>query len=261
MEILIPVAIVALIGLAAGLILAVASKFLSVPVDERIEKVRDALPGANCGGCGFSGCDGYASAIVNDGADVSLCGAGGVSAAKQIASIMGVEAGDVKRKVAVVRCTGSNENEKAKYIYHGLNSCRAAAMLNDGPGACGFGCIGFGDCVGVCENDAIKVVNGVAVVNSADCGACGKCVHACPHGVIAIAPVGTNAVRCSSAEKGAVTRKACSAGCIGCMKCTKVCEYGAVKVENFLATIDPQKCNGCGKCEEACPSKVIHMIR
>ena len=260
MEILIPVLIVAAIGLVAGVILAVCGKVFAVEVDEKVEKVREVLPGANCGGCGFSGCDPYAEAVAK-GADTTLCTAGGADTAKAIAEIMGVEAGTFVRKVAVVCCSGSKDCTKTKYDYEGLSTCAAAAMLDNGPSACRFGCIGLGDCVRVCEHDAIAVVDGVAVVDTAKCGACGKCVAACPHGVIAVLPERTQAVACRSQDKGAVTRKVCTSGCIGCSKCVKACESGAIVVENFVAKIDATKCTGCGKCEEACVVKVIHPVR
>lgn len=260
MEILIPVIIVSAIGLAAGLILALSGKYLNVPTDPRIEKVRDALPGANCGGCGFSGCDGYAEAIVNGGADISLCGAGGADTAKAISSIMGVDAGDIRKRVAAVHCRGTNDCAKERFEYRGLDTCKAANMLSGGPLACSFGCIGLGDCVRVCEHDAIHVNNGAASVDTSKCTACMKCVAECPRKIITASYANSREVLCKSAEKGAQTRKVCSAGCIGCGKCAKACEHGAVKIENFLAQIDPSLCTGCGKCESECPVKVISKI-
>ena len=255
----IPVAVVSAIGLIAGVILAVVSKVFAVPTDERVEKVRDLLPGANCGGCGFSGCDGYAAAVVG-GADCALCTVGGAQTAAAVAAVMGVEAGAFVRKIAVVRCSGSEACTGTRFDYAGYASCAAAAQLDNGPGACRFGCIGLGDCVAACEREAIAVKDGVAVVDGVLCGACGQCAKACPHGLIAILPERTRAVRCHSTEKGPVQRKICTAGCIGCGMCAKVCPAGAIQVENFLATIDPALCTGCGACEEKCPTKVIHPV-
>ena len=257
LDLWIPVAVVSAIGLIAGVILAIVSKVFAVPVDERVEKIRDLLPGANCGGCGFSGCDGYAAAVAQ-GADCALCSVGGAQTAAAIAQVMGVEAGEFVRKIAVVRCSGSADCTGTRFDYSGYASCAAAVQLDNGPGACRFGCIGLGDCVAACEREAIAVQNGVAVVDPVLCGACGQCAKACPHGLIAIAPVGTRAVRCHSNEKGPAQRKICTAGCIGCGMCAKVCPAGAIKVENFLAEIDPALCTGCGACEEKCPTKVIH---
>lgn len=253
----IPVAVVSAIGLIAGVILAIVSKVFAVPTDERVEKIRDLLPGANCGGCGFSGCDGYADAIVK-GAECTLCTVGGASTAAAVAAVMGVEAGEYVQKVAVVRCSGSEACTGTRFDYAGYASCAAAAQLDNGPGACRFGCIGLGDCVGVCDRDAIRVQDGVAKVDPALCGACGQCAAVCPKGLIAVLPAAGRAVACRSTEKGPVVRKICSAGCIGCGMCAKVCPSSAIRVENFLAEIDPALCTGCGACEEKCPVKVIH---
>lgn len=257
MEILIPVIIVTVIGIIAGVILSLSAKFFSVPTDPKIEQIRDALPGANCGGCGYSGCDGYAEAIVNNGAEITLCGAGGADTAKSISAIMGVDAGDIRKRVAVVHCSGTNECTGNRFDYRGLTSCKAAVLTSGGQSACGFACIGLGDCAAVCENDAIKLVNGIAQISPAKCIACRKCVGECPRGVIGIEFADSRSVRCSSTEKGAVTRKVCTAGCIGCGKCAKVCEAGAIKLENNLAHIDSSLCTDCGKCESECPVKVI----
>lgn len=259
MELLIPALIVAGVGLLAGIVLAVGAKVFAVEVDERVEQVRDLLPGANCGGCGFSGCDGYAQAVAQ-GADTALCTAGGAETAQKIAELMGVDGGGFVRKVAVVRCLGTQECEKQKYDYAGLPSCAAAAMLDNGPGACRFGCLGLGDCAAVCERDAISVSEGVAAVDPSLCGACGQCAKVCPHELIAVLPEKTNAVFCRNGEKGAATRARCTAGCIGCGRCVKACEAGAIRVENFLAQIDPAKCTGCGKCVEVCVVKAIRPV-
>lgn len=256
MEILIPVLIVTVIGIAAGVILSLSAKFFSVPTNPKIEQVRDALPGANCGGCGYSGCDGYAEAIVN-GADITLCSAGGADTVKSIGAIMGVEAGNVRSKVAAVRCSGTEDCAVKRFEYRGLASCKAAATVSGGSNACSHSCLGLGDCVEVCENDALSIVNGIAKVNPLNCIACRKCAAVCPRGIIDIVNADSRAVKCSSTDKGAVTRKVCSAGCIGCGKCAKACEAGAIKLENNLAHIDAELCTNCGKCESECPVKVI----
>ncbi len=260
MEILTPVIIVSVIGLLAGIILAVAGKVFAVEVDENIEKVVEILPGANCGGCGYSGCEGYAAAVVK-GEKTTLCGAGGPETAKKIAEILGVSAGEFVKTAAVVRCKGDKDSAVAKYEYMGLRSCAAAAQLDNGPSACRFGCIGLGDCVAVCEENAIRLVNGVAKVDTDACKACGRCAAVCPHAVIKILPVGKSAVTCKSNDKGAVTRKNCTAGCIGCSKCVKECPQHAITVTDFLAEIDSEKCNGCNKCAEVCPVKAISPIQ
>ncbi len=256
MEILIPVIIVTVIGIIAGVILSLSAKFFSVPTDPKIEQVRDALPGANCGGCGFSGCDGYAEAVAN-GADITLCTAGGADTVKAIGAIMGVEAGNVRRKIAVVKCSGTDDCAVKRFEYQGLASCKAAEAVSGGRGACTYSCLGLGDCVAVCENDAIAIVNGVAKIDTGSCIACRKCAVVCPRGIIEIGYADSKVVKCSSNDKGAVVRKVCKAGCIGCGKCVKACEASAISLIDNLAYIDPDKCTNCGKCTDECPVKVI----
>ena len=161
--ILLAIILLAALGLAAGLILAIASIVMAVPVDEKQVKIRECLPGANCGACGFSGCDGYASALAKGEAkETNLCAPGGNEVAKQVAAVLGVEAGEVRPMAAVVLCQGHHENAPIKLDYTGLKSCRMAAQLFGGPKDCVYGCLGFGDCVEVCEFNAIHICNGVA---------------------------------------------------------------------------------------------------
>lgn len=262
MAILTPILIVAGIGLLAGLGLSVASIVMAVPVNEKAEKIREVLPGANCGACGYSGCDAYAKALAEGAKVLTLCAPGGADVAQAIGEVLGVEAGAVKAKSAVVRCRGNCDNTKNTYDYDGINSCRMASQLLGGPGACKYGCIGLGDCVEVCEHGALSVCNGVAVVDYSLCKACRKCVNACPNGLIEVVDISEPkaVVYCMNQEKGAQSRKKCAAGCIGCMKCKKVCESGAVTVANNLAVIDMDKCTNCGKCVEQCPSHCIEIL-
>lgn len=256
MSILIPVVIVAVIGLIAGLGLAVASIFFAVPVDEKAEKIRECLPGANCGACGFSGCDAYASALSKGETDnCSLCIPGGNGAASEIAAIMGTTAAAITPMVAAVMCQGNHINAGFKLDYEGVESCKMATQLFGGPKFCTYGCIGFGDCVAVCPYEAIFICDGVARINPDKCRACKMCINTCPRNLIDLFPLDTlkAAVLCKNHDKGAQTRTQCKTGCIGCMKCVKACEVGAVSVENFCAKVDYAKCTGCGKCHEACP--------
>lgn len=255
--ILLAVLLVAGIGLIAGAGLAVASVLMAVPRDEKAEQIQEILPGANCGACGFSGCAGYAAAISKGEAALNLCAPGGNTVATEIAALLGTESAAVQKKAAVVHCMGTCAHTTDRMNYVGIQSCAAAVQLFGGAGSCKYGCLGFGDCAEVCDLQAISICDGIAHVNDALCGACGKCAKVCPKQLITMVPDPSAVVRCANRDKGAVTRKACTAGCIGCMKCQKACEAGAITVTQNLATVDPAKCTGCGKCVSVCPQHCI----
>ena len=262
-EVLLPVLIVAGIALLLGLGLAIASKVMAVPVDEKAEAIEAVLAGANCGACGYSGCAGYAAALSKgEVTETNLCAPGGSKVAAQIAEIMGTAPSEVIPTTAVVCCMGNTANAVTKMNYKGVSSCRMAAQLFGGAKECSYGCLGLGDCVDVCQFDAIHICDGVARISPIACHSCRACVGACPKGVIRMLPLNRTqaAVLCNSRDKGAVARKNCKAACIGCMKCEKTCEHDAVHVKNFLAEVDPEKCVGCGKCHEACPVGCIELI-
>lgn len=260
--IILSVIIVSAIGLLLGLVLAICSIVFAVPVDEKEVAIRECLPGANCGACGFSGCDGYAGALAKgETTECTRCTPGGNDAAQAIAKIMGVEAGEIVPMAAHVMCRGNCDNCDTKLEYVGASSCKMAAQLFGGPKSCTFGCLGFGDCVNVCDHDAITLENGIAKIDPSLCGGCKKCMKACPHNIIDLVPVNVvkAMVMCKNHDKGAQTRKACSAGCIGCMKCVKNCPEGAITIDKFCAYVDQDKCIGCGKCAEGCPTNAIDI--
>ena len=259
MPILIPVLLLLGIALLCAVLLTVASVYFGVKEDETYLNIRDCLPGANCGACGYSGCDGYAKALAEGGAKTNLCIPGGDKTASAIACALGVEAEDVAEKVAYVACNGNCSAAERKYDYRGEQNCVAANLYYSGDKACTFSCLGYGDCAKVCPKNAISVEDNVARVDPTKCVGCGLCVHACPNHLInLVLDVTKVVVECSNHEKGAVTRKQCSNGCIACMKCEKTCPHGAIKVVNNLATIDYSLCTGCGECAKVCPVKCIH---
>ena len=258
--ILLAVLLVAGLGLIAGLVLAVASVLMAVPRDEKAEALRECLPGANCGACGYSGCDGYAKAMAHEGAKVGLCSPGGEQVAAATAAILGVSA-ETETKTALVRCGGCEEFTTRKLEYKGIPTCAAASQFYGGDWLCNYGCLGYGDCRSACEYGAITVENGLAHIDPGRCRGCSLCVKTCPKGLITLAPGGAKGVvRCSSHDKGAQVRKACKVGCIACMRCTKACQYDAIHVDNFLASIDPEKCVGCGACADVCPVNCIDIF-
>ena len=249
----------AAIAAVLGVILAAASKIFYVKTDERVEKITECLPGANCGGCGYAGCAALASAIVEGKAPINACNSCTEETTKKIAEIMGVSA-DVKtrRMRAQVMCSGTNDLAKKKYIYEGVSDCVAANRLSGGDKVCPNGCIGLGTCERACPFGAIHIINGVAAVDYEKCRSCGVCVAACPKKLIRLVPADIPYwVGCMSADKGAVTKSYCDAGCIGCRLCEKNCAVGAIKVTDNVAEIDYTKCVGCGKCETVCPRRII----
>ena len=260
MSILIPVLVLFGVALLCAILLTVASTFFGVKEDQTATAIRECLPGANCGACGYSGCDGYAKALAEKSTDVTnLCVPGGDSTASEIAAILGVEAQDVVEKVAYVACNGTCDAVSTKFDYRGPKTCRAVELFYSGDKACIYACHGYGDCVKACPQNAISVINGVAKVDPALCIGCGICVRECPNHIIALIDDTTKVVvKCSNHDKGAQTRKSCTNGCIGCMKCEKTCPRGAIKVIDNLATIDYSLCTGCGSCVAVCPVHCIH---
>lgn len=257
MEIVLPVIIVGVIGLIAGLGLSLASKFMAVPVDEKIEQISKSLPGANCGSCGYSGCEGYAAAIASGEAEPNKCAPGGESTISAISEILGIEI-KTEKKVAFIACNGNNDITKRKYEYIGYDSCAAAALIHSGPLECAFGCMGYGDCIKACPFDAITTANGKPLVCEDLCTGCGICAKACPKNLISIIPKKQKIrIGCSNKNKGVSVVKACTVSCIACGLCEKQCETGALKIEQNIPVINYEICNGCGKCKSACKRKVI----
>ncbi|MCX8129812.1 MAG: RnfABCDGE type electron transport complex subunit B [Clostridia bacterium] len=259
MDLLVPASVIGGLGIIFGLGLAFASKKFEVRVDERTARIREVLPGANCGGCGQTGCDAFAEGVAAGKCTVNGCPVGGADVAEKVAAIMGMAVGNISKSVARVSCNGSINNCKSKFNYSGIEDCTAAASLYGGAPGCSYGCIGLGSCARICDYGAIVVEEGVARVIQSKCTSCGKCVKACPKKLISLISAESEyTVRCRSFDKGNEVRKSCSVGCIGCGKCSKVCAQGAIKLEGNLAEIMYDRCKNCGECIKVCPTGSIN---
>lgn len=265
--IIVSVIILGAIGCIAAVILYFVAQKFKVEEDARIDQIVEVLPGANCGGCGFPGCRGFSEACVkSDTLEGKLCPVGGQPVMQKVAAILGMEAGEVVPKVAVVRCNGTCANRKKTNTYDGAKNCRIASGHYAGDTGCSFGCFGFGDCQAVCPANAIVIDEdrGIAEVVEDRCVGCGACVKACPRSIIELRNKGPKGKRvyvgCVNKDKGAVARKACNAACIGCGKCAKVCPFEAITVQNNVAYIDFNKCKMCRKCVTECPTGAIKDV-
>lgn len=265
--ILTTVIVLAAIGAIGALVLFLAAKKFEVKEDPRIGLVAEVLPQANCGGCGFPGCSGFANACVKaESLEGLLCPVGGAAVMGQIADILGMAAAAQDPKIAVVRCNGNCDARPRTNLYDGASSCAVAASLYSGDTGCSFGCLGLGDCVDACGFDAIRINPTTLlpeVVEDA-CTACGACVKACPKSIIELRKKGPKSrrifVSCVNKDKGGVAKKACSNACIGCSLCLKQCQFEAITIENNLSYIDHTKCRMCRKCVEVCPTNAIHEL-
>lgn len=255
------------LGLVSSSILAVASKVLAVEEDPRVEVVLDALPGANCGGCGFAGCEAYAVAVLNDPSmPANKCCAGGPDVAIRIGELTGKSAGDADPEVAFRRCVKIDGNVAKKFDYFGIQTCAAAAIINDGPDACRFSCLGFGDCVAACPFDAMWIEDGLVHISPAKCTSCGSCVRTCPHSILELIPRRARVqVFCSSQDKAKAVKDVCDAGCVGCGVCVKKCPAGAIRMEDERIYINHKVCleygPSCGEvCVDKCPRDILRCL-
>ncbi len=262
--ILYTVLMLSVLGVLAAVILYFVAQKFKVYEDPRIDEVEAVLPGANCGGCGYPGCRGFAEAFVKaDDISTFFCPVGGNETSAAAAKVVGKSAVEQAPMVAVVRCSGSPDHRPKTSIYNGATSCKVATTLFSGDTGCQYGCLGLADCVDACTFDAIYMdeETGLPVVIDDNCTACGACVTACPKDIIELRKKGPKGKRifvsCINKDKGGMAKKSCSVACIGCNKCVKVCPHDAITLENFLAYIDYDKCKLCRKCVDECPTDAI----
>jgi len=265
MNLVISTIIVALvIGFLLGVLLGLFKKIFFVKVNPKVQEVRDALSGANCGGCGYAGCDAFAEAVVAGDAPATGCVAGGAECADKVAAVLGVSAESSVPKVAFLACNGTHAVAQSRGEYNGVKTCAAAQLTMNGTKKCSFGCIGFGDCEAACPFGAITMgENGLPFVNREKCVGCGKCAKACPKHLFVLMPADTKGpvahCSCHSDNKPQI-RKDCTAGCFKCGMCARKCPSQAIDLATGIPVIDYTKCTSCGECIAACPDKVLSMF-
>jgi len=260
-------AVLGCIGIFFGIGLALAAHRFAVKANPKVEEVLEVLAGAQCGGCGYAGCEGYADAVVNEPeVPPNLCFPGKAQVAEAVAEITGKKMAALEDIVAGVRCSRVEGSVSKKYQYIGHLTCTGANLAFGGPQACPHACIGFGECAAVCPFDAISMVDGFPVVDAAACVGCGTCVRTCPKKIIELMPLKSRVwVPCSTKEPGKQVKEVCQAGCISCKMCVKVCPAKAVAVVDNVVSIDHKKCMEygpeCGEiCVEKCPRHIFRRF-
>ncbi len=258
------IVVAAIIAILLGVLLGLFKKIFHVDTDPKVQLVRDALSGANCGGCGLAGCDAFASAVVKGDAPANGCVAGGAECAKKVAEILGQAGVELKPKVAFLACAGSKDCAKDKAEYIGMKTCKAAQLTLNGTKKCAFGCIGLGDCVAVCPFEALYMgEDGLPKVNKAKCVGCGKCASVCPKHLFKLIDADTKgaiAVCSNKSDNKPQIRKDCTKGCIKCGMCVKKCPEQCIDISSGLPVIDYTKCTSCGTCAASCVDKVFVIL-
>ncbi|MCG8525114.1 MAG: RnfABCDGE type electron transport complex subunit B [Opitutales bacterium] len=252
------------LAIIMALILGWANIAFHVETDPKVDALNEALPGANCGGCGYVGCNEYAVAVAEGKAELTLCGPGGASCVQEIAGIMGQEVKETWPFKAVVHCAAKRDQRLKQQPYEGEKTC-AAANLVPGVQGCTYGCLGYGDCFNVCDYGAIDMVEGLAIINPEKCTGCKACVSACPRGIITMVPFKTTevmVVACSNKDKGPLVKDVCSIGCIGCSACAKPSDGLLTMVDN-IPVMDYDKFgkdSDLSKSIEKCPRESLVYI-
>jgi len=252
-----------LLAFILGTALGFFKKIFAVEEDPLTSQIREILPGANCGACGFPGCDGYASAVAGRTAGITSCTVGGQSVAEKLSALVGGDA-EVKPVVAVIACRGTRDKALLKGEYFGVKSCRAAKISTGSVKRCTWGCQGFGDCVAVCQFGALTMgENGLPLVGTDKCTGCTACANECPQHIIWMVPRDQKGARpiCSNLNVNkAMVAKNCKNGCIKCELCVKNCPEQCIKMVNGIPVVDYAKCTSCGVCVSKCPPKVMKIV-
>ena len=259
-ELLFPILSLGALGLIFGILLGYASKKFAVEVDPKVPLIRDSLPGANCGGCGYAGCDAYAQAVAEGAAPPNACTVGGAGVAEKVAEIMGVSVEESEPLKAYVQCNGTCDKAKQRGEYYGTMDCQQASVVPGGASkSCQYGCLGLGSCVKACAFDAIHVTEGgIAQVDPEKCVGCGACVKACPRAVIDLKPLSAVIrVACNSKDTLKAVKDTCQVGCMTCRLCEKTCPVKAISMENNLPVVDKEKCVKCMACVKKCPTNAL----
>ena len=248
------------LSLVFGIVLAIANTKLAVHVSEEERKIKELLPGANCGACGFPGCEAYAKALAEKSGEYApnLCTVGGSETAQEIGKILGIEVDETEPKVCVLRCKGGKDEAIERFVYVGPGDCRSNHILLGGNKACAYGCLGGGHCVSVCPFKAIRMGSDhLPKIDPSKCTACGICVQECPRQVLELIPKSQLVyLACKSLDKGKAVKNVCKVGCIGCTMCVKVCPHeGAIAMDGNLPVMNYEKCTSCGICHNKCPTK------
>ena len=250
--------VLGILGTVFGAALGFAGKKFAVKTDERAARIREVLGGANCGACGYAGCDAFAEAVAKGEARPEKCSPGGAKTAKAIGEIMGLEVEISEALVARIRCQGTCENAAPRYDYAGLESCRAAAAMAGGPKLCEYGCVGLGDCIAVCKFGAISKQEGIVAIDPEKCAGCGACAEICPRSIITLQKRSQSIlVACRNKAIGKIARMQCKTACVGCKRCEKQCPSQAIHVVDGVAEINELLCTRCGACVESCPMRCI----
>lgn len=252
------------IGIVASAMLVMAARVFYVAEDPAVEAINEALPGANCGGCGYAGCSGYAEAVVhNPSVPANLCVVGGADTTAIVGKLSGKAALASAPQISFRRCAKHEGVMKKRFSYSGVFSCAAAHNMDGGPDMCTYSCLGLGDCVRACPFDAIIIKDNMATIIEDRCVGCAKCIGVCPRKVLQLTPVSHRvAIYCSTHNKGKIAMQACSVGCINCNACVRKCPAKAITSDTGRIEINHESCMAYGPdcnevCADVCPRKIL----